>query len=66
MASDKLTLELDKRLDTEGKVYYIAKLTAPINIDCSKGVAFLIFTSNDGEEEMQISSITKPKDKDGR
>jgi hypothetical protein len=57
----KLILDLESRIDSDGKTYYIAKLRAPITIDCSQGVAFLVFTSNEGQESLQVSEITVPK-----
>jgi hypothetical protein len=62
----KLTLNLNPELDRFGNKYYIAKLTAPILIDCSEkngGVCFMIFVSDEGNEELQISHITKPRNK---
>jgi hypothetical protein len=59
----KLKIELEKRPDSYGKTFYIGKIKAPITIDCEKGIAFLIFTSDDGEEELQICNLEKPTDK---
>lgn len=64
--SDKLILRLDAKTDSEGNKYYVAKLKAPISIDCSEkngGVSFMIFTSEEGQEELQISHITHGKKK---
>jgi len=64
MASDgRLTLDLESRVDENGKVFYISKLKGPFNIDCSEGVCFLIFTSEPGSETLQISTMTSPKKK---
>lgn len=59
--NSKLSISLDKRVDSEGQVFHIGKLKGPFTIDCREGVAFLIFTSEDGSEEMQICNLTKPK-----
>lgn len=70
MADGKLNLELEPRVDDFGKKYYIAKLKGPFLIDCSEkngGVAFMVFVSEEGSEELQISHITGPrKDRDDR
>lgn len=57
----KLLLDLDSRIDANGKKYFICRVRAPITISCKEGVAFLIFTSEEGQEQMQISDITEPK-----
>lgn len=56
----KIKIYLEKRQDNYQQTYYIGKLKAPITIDCEKGVAFMIFTSSDGEEELQICNLEKP------
>jgi len=62
MATDgKLKLELEPRTDSYGKKFYIAKLKGPVLIDCKDGVAFLVFCSEEGNEELQISSLAKGK-----
>jgi hypothetical protein len=59
--SDKLKIDLEPQKDRSGNTYYLGKIKGPFTIDCSDGVAFLIFISNPGEEEMNISSITQKK-----
>lgn len=73
MSDGRIHLELEPRLDDFGKKYYVAKLKGPFLIDCSEkaggsgGVAFMIFVSEEGNEELQISQITGPKrDRDER
>jgi hypothetical protein len=64
MSDGKLHLDLEPFIDKHGKKAYVAKLKGPFVIDCSEktgGVAFLIFVSTPGEEEIQISHITEPK-----
>jgi len=60
--SDRLSLDLEKRIDEYGKTYFIGKIKAPITIDAKDGVCFLIFTSEEGAEELQICSMTSKKD----
>jgi len=57
--SDKLKIELDKRVDDQGKTYYIGKLKGPFMIDAKEGIAFLVFTSQEGFEELHLCSMTK-------
>jgi hypothetical protein len=72
MSDGRLILDLVPNIDDFGKKYYVAKLKGPFLIDCSEkaggGVAFMIFVSEEGSEELQISHITRPKfrEKDGK
>lgn len=61
--SDKLCIDLDKRIDNDGKVFYIARLRAPVLIDAKDGVCFLIFTSDEGSEQIQICPMTSKRDR---
>lgn len=54
MANFPIKLQLDTRPDRFGKKYYIAKVEAPISIHCEKGVTFMVFTSEQGAEELHI------------
>jgi hypothetical protein len=60
--SNNLSLELKSRKDKNGATYFVGKLEAPINIDCSEGVVFLIYVSENGSEELQIAKMSKSKD----
>ena len=67
MSDGRIHLELEPRIDDFGKKFYIGKLKGPFLIDCSEktgGVAFMVFVSEAGCEEIQISHITGRKDKD--
>jgi len=50
-------IELDPREDKEQQIYYLSKKSGPLTINCKRGVAFLIFTSEDGNEELQIANL---------
>lgn len=68
MSDGRIHLELEPHIDDFGKKFYTAKLKGPFLIDCSEkagGVCFLIFVSEEGNEELQISQITTRK-KDGK
>jgi hypothetical protein len=41
----------------------VGKIKAPVLIDCSMGAVFLIFVSDQGEEQMQIALMDQ-KDSD--
>ena len=57
MSNKNLSLDLKARLDSDKQTYYVAKLKAPIMIDCSLGVTFLVFVSDSGEEVLQIAPM---------
>jgi len=59
----KLKIELEKRPDSYGKTFYIGKIKSPITIDCEKGIAFLVFISAEGEEELQICNLDSSNSK---
>jgi hypothetical protein len=59
MATHNLKINLDKKEDRDGNTFYVGKLKVPANIDCSDGIAFLIFCAIEGEEELQISAMKK-------
>lgn len=58
-----MRLELHARTDSRGRKFHVAKLRAPISLDATNGISFLIFTSESGEEELQIAPFSvKEKD----
>jgi hypothetical protein len=59
MSNFNVTLDLKARKDRDGKTFYVTKIKGPILIDCRKGAVFLIFTSDQGEEQMQIALMDK-------
>jgi len=63
MSNKNLTIDLKARRDKDGMVFYVGKLEAPVMIDCSKGVVFLIFTSDQNDEQLQIA-LMDTKDAD--
>jgi hypothetical protein len=54
MATCNLKVDLEERKDKNGNVFYIGKLKCPILVDCKDGISFLIFTSEPGNEQLQI------------
>jgi hypothetical protein len=55
MSNKNLIIELKAREDKNHQVFYVGKLKFPGSIDCSEGVVFLIYTSEEGAEELQIA-----------
>lgn len=55
MSNKNLTIDLKARQDKDKMTYYVGKIEAPVLIDCSKGVVFLIFVSDQGDEQLQIA-----------
>ena len=54
--NNKLKVALDSRVDKHKAKYFVAKLHYDGYIDCSKNeAAFMVFTSKEGYEELQIS-----------
>lgn len=62
MSNKNLTVDLRGKLDKEKRTYYVGKLKFPGTIDCSKGVAFLIFIAENGSEQLQIAPMDKNDD----
>lgn len=54
---NNMSIPLNIREDRNGKPYHIGRIQFPGSIDCTNGVAILIFVSEDGEEEMQIGGL---------
>jgi hypothetical protein len=63
MSNKNLTIDLKARKDVDGQTFYVGKLETPVLIDCMKGVVFLVFVSDKGEEQLQIAPMDK-KDRD--
>jgi len=59
MSNANLKLDLYPQTDRNGKVFHIAKLKGPFNINCKDGIVFLIFTAESGAEQMQIANMDK-------
>lgn len=55
MSNKNLIIELKSRKDKNGQTFYVGKIKAPILIDCKEGAVFLIYTSEENSEELQIA-----------
>ena len=64
MSNHNITIDLKSKLDKDGRTFYIAKIEAPVLIDCKDGVTFLIFVSSPGEEQLQIAPMNKDRNQD--
>ena len=60
---EKIKIDLEARVDSNGNKYLIGKIKTPITIDCEKGVAFLVFYSETGNEELHIAPLANQKGK---
>lgn len=58
MSNTNFTINLKGRKDSDGNTYYIGKCKFPGTLDFSKGVSFIIFTSEPQCEELQIVGMT--------
>jgi len=58
-----LPVKLETRYEKEntGKKFYIGKLEFKGHVDCEKGLVFLVFTADEGEEELQIGVLDPEK-----
>lgn len=59
MSNKNITIDLKSKIDRDGKVFYIGKVEAPVLIDCGEGAVFLIFVSEQGNEQLQIAPMEK-------
>lgn len=60
--ANNLIIRLDKREDRRKNTFYVGKLEVPALLDCTDGISFLIFTSEEGVEELQIAPLKKEKE----
>jgi hypothetical protein len=64
MSNYNLMIDLKARTDKDGKIFYVGKMKSPVLIDCSEGASFLIFISDQGEEQLQIAPMDNKNDAD--
>jgi hypothetical protein len=64
MKADKLSIRLVPRFDEFGKKFYIGRLQFPGTINLENGAVFLVFTSEEGNEELQVAIDDKKRKKD--
>jgi hypothetical protein len=63
----KLKIELKKiPRDANGQPYYIGKLQFPGTLDFEEGVSFMVFTSEEGFEEIQMAPLDPQRRSKGR
>jgi len=55
MSNKNVMIDLKARKDKDGMIFYVGKIKAPVLIDCSMGAVFLVFVSDQGEEQLQIA-----------
>jgi hypothetical protein len=64
MSNWNLTIDLKARKDKDGNIFYVGKVKGPVLIDCSEGASFLIFVSDQGDEQLQIAPMDNKNDVD--
>jgi len=64
MSNRNLVIDLQPRVDKNGKTYHIGKLRVPALIDCKEGVVFLVYTSEPNCEQIQIAGMDNANDRD--
>lgn len=64
MEFGKLTVDLKKNLDRNGRPYYFGALKFPGNIDAREGIAFMVFVSEEGNEELQVGALRERKNQE--
>lgn len=57
MSNKNVTIDLKARKDKDGMTFYVGKIKGPILIDCSQGAVFLVFVSDQGDEQLQIAQM---------
>jgi hypothetical protein len=57
MSNNNVTIDLKARKDKDGMTFYVGKIKAPVLIDCSKGAVFLVFVSDQGDEQLQVAMM---------
>lgn len=57
MPNKNLTIDLKARKDKDGLIFYVGKLKAPMLIDAKDGIVFLVFVSDQGDEQLQIAPM---------
>lgn len=65
MVDEDIVVRLEKRLDANDKPYFIGRIRSPIDIVCKDGVVFLLFISEEGNEEMHIKGYAPKKNGNG-
>lgn len=52
---NKIKVRLDRREDKDGKIFYVCKVRHPGKINCLDEACFMVFTSRQNNEELQIT-----------
>jgi len=64
MSNKNITIDLKARKDKDGEIFYVGKVKAPVLIDCSAGAVFLVFVSDNGDEQLQIALMDNKDNED--
>lgn len=61
MSNSNLKVDLHSRKDKDGRQFLVGKLKFNGTINCSNGITFLVFMSEEGSEQLQVASMEKDK-----
>jgi hypothetical protein len=61
--SNKIHIDLHALTDAYNKRYYLGEARGPMHIECEDGIFIAIFTSREGQEELQIGSLDHSRKK---
>ena len=61
MSNTNLSIPLEAKKDKQGNTYYMAKLKGPVVLDAHRGLAFFVFVSESGHEELQVAPLVEKK-----
>jgi hypothetical protein len=62
MTNSNLRIDLKKKTDRSNRFFYIGKLKLNATLNLNEGLAFLVFVSEDGSEELQIAPFEKARE----
>lgn len=57
LSGGKFSIDLHPKQDQNGKTYYVGEAIGLVEMKLRKGIFFTIFTSREGQEELQISRL---------
>ena len=62
MSNSNLKVDLYPRKDKDGNTYYVGKLKFTGNVTFEDGVTFLVFVSDQGNEQLQLAPMDSKDD----
>lgn len=62
MSNSNLKVDLYPRKDKDQNIYYVGKLKFKGNVNFEEGVTFLVFVSDQGNEQLQLAAMDTKED----